>query len=165
MRLAARSSLALLARFNGMALNGLKSWDRQPAQRTCHVGWPDRWQRPVMTVHTQKCLDLYIFKKCLDLAIQCPAKLSLCVCCLLSPSHEKYIDGRCSPLRGLHYVLELQEAVVCRQCVLGAHLREEVVRNRGAPHELGHRVVDIRHRAGRDGRDRLPEARIDGLEF
>merc|ERR1712187_90121 len=65
--------------------------------------------------------------------------------CLVAAPHRRLGDGRYSPLRGLHYVLELQEAVVCRQCVLGGHLREEVVWDRGAPHELGHRVVDIHH--------------------
>merc|ERR1719323_2098049 len=70
-----------------------------------------------------------------------------------------------SPLRCLHHILELQEAVVCRNGVLGVHLREEVVRDRGAPHKLGHRVVHIHHRALWDRRDRLPEPRVHGLEI
>merc|ERR1712066_1057438 len=58
-----------------------------------------------------------------------------------SPRRRSQNALRRSPLRGLHHILELQKAVVRRQCVLGVHLREQVVRDRGAPHELGHRPM------------------------
>jgi len=69
-----------------------------------------------------------------------------------------------SPLRRLHHVLELHKAVVCSHCILGVHLREEEVRDRGIPYKLGHLVVDVHHCAGGHGGDGLPKASVDGLE-
>merc|ERR1711972_251568 len=79
------------------------------------------------------------------------------------PEARMHLYG--SALRRLHNVFELKQRGVRRLRILRIHLRVQVVGDRAAPNNTGHRIVDIHHLAGRRRRNRLPKSRIDGLEI